>query len=111
MSTSLVINPSIVHMFGWIIPEPLHIPPTVTVFPPISISTAASFFSVSVVMMAFAASRPASRLPSSFGAMAFTPFAIRSIGSCIPMTPVDATSTLSSGIPRLSDAALAVSLQ
>ena len=111
IAASVVTNPSMVHILGWIIPDPLHIPPTVTVFPPISICTATSFFTVSVVIIALAASVPASKEPSSFGAIAFTPFTILSIGICIPITPVDATSTLAAGIPSISDAASAVALQ
>ena len=41
----------------------------------------------------------------------FTPFLIRSMGTCIPITPVEATSTLSAATPRISAAASAVSLQ
>ena len=45
------------------------------------------------------------------GTRFFMPAPRRSIGSCFPMTPVDATSTESSGICRLSAAIFAVSLQ
>ena len=44
-----------VPMLGWIMPEPLAMPPMRTVLPPMVVSTATSFFTVSVVMMAWAA--------------------------------------------------------
>ena len=69
-------------------------PPMVTVVPPSSNRTATSLFFVSVVIMALDAPVPLSRLPSSKGAMALTPAVILSMGSCMPMTPVDATRTL-----------------
>ena len=43
-------------------PAPLHIPPIVTVVPPISNVTQTSFGCVSVVMIALAAALPASAL-------------------------------------------------
>ena len=61
IAASVVINASIVHIFGWIIPDHFAIPPIVTVSPPISNVTAISFSFVSVVMIAFAASCPAAR--------------------------------------------------
>ena len=79
-------------------PDPLHIPPMVTVFPPSAISTATSFFLVSVVIIAFAALVPASFVLDKTGAIVSMPAVILSMGSCIPMTPVEATKTLSSGI-------------
>ena len=45
------------------------------------------------------------------GAIAFTPAAILSIGSCIPMTPVEATKTPFSATPKVSAAAFAVCAQ
>ena len=111
IAASVVINPSMVHIFGWIMPEPLHIPPIVTVLPPISICAPTYFGFVSVVMMALAASRPSFSLPSFAAANFSTPAAIRSMGSCMPMTPVDATSTESSGTSSALAAASAVSLQ
>ena len=83
-------------------------PPMVTVVPPSSNRTATSLFFVSVVIMAMDAPVPLSRLPSSKGAMALTPAVILSMGSCMPMTPVDATRTLSAEIPRARAAASAV---
>ena len=46
---------SIVAMFGWIMPEPLAMTPKRTFLPPTSISSAADFGCVSVVMMAWLA--------------------------------------------------------
>ena len=89
-------------------PEPLHMPPMVTVFPPSSNWTATSLFFVSVVIIALDAPVPLSRLSSSRGAIALTPAVILSMGSCMPMTPVDATRTLSAGIPSAWAAAPAV---
>ena len=54
-----MIKASIVHMLGWIMPEPLLIAPMVTVFPPSVNSMAVSFLIVSVVMMDSAARVPA----------------------------------------------------
>ena len=79
-------------------------PPRVTVFPLISNVTAISLGTVSVVMMALAASMPACR-PSAFVSASFRMPAFNlSRGSCMPMTPVDATSTESPGIPSSSPA-------
>ena len=63
ITASVVRKASMVHMLGWIMPDPLAMPPSVTVFPPISSSTASSFSQVSVVMMALAAAVPFSREP------------------------------------------------
>ena len=67
-AASVVMNPSIVAMFGWIIPEPLHMPPMRTVRPPRSTSAWAVFGTVSVVMIARAAASPdcALRLPHAW---------------------------------------------
>ena len=111
IAASVVTNPSIVHMSGWIMPEPLHMPPTVTVFPSISNCTAASLDTVSVVIIASAAIRPAS-LPSDLvRASSSIPAVIFSTGICIPITPVEATSTASAGISSVSAAHSAVFLQ
>ena len=93
IARSVVIKASMVHILGWIMPDPLHMPPTVTVFPPISNCTATSFGFVSVVIMALAASAASSRLLPRHGAIAAIPSLSFSIGSCIPITPVEATST------------------
>ena len=86
-------------------------PPTVTVFPPISTCTAAYLGFVSVVMMAFAASSPASSVSAFAFARSATPSRIWSMGSCIPMTPVDATSTEDTGTRRSLSTACAVCSQ
>jgi hypothetical protein len=75
-------------MFVWIMPLPLAVPPTVTVFPPTSTRATASFSRVSVVRMASA--KPA--WPNS-PAAARTPAEILPIGKRTPMTPVEATAT------------------
>ena len=104
MHASVARNPSMVHILGWIMPEPLHMPPRVTLLPPSSNSTAICLGTVSVVMMAFAASAPASG-PSAFVSVSFRmPSFNLSRGSCMPMTPVEATSTASPGIPSSSPA-------
>jgi glutamate N-acetyltransferase / amino-acid N-acetyltransferase len=68
-------------------------------------------FFVSVVIMALDASVPFSRLSPRRGAIVFTPAAILSIGSCIPITPVEATKTPFSATPKTSAAAFAVCAQ
>ena len=84
-----------VHILGCIIPEPLLIPPSVTVLPSISNVTAISLLMVSVVIIALEAAVPASMLLDKVLLISVTPFTSFSTGSCIPMTPVDATATLS----------------
>jgi hypothetical protein len=96
-AASVVRKASIVPMFGWIMPLPLAVPPTVTVTPPISTRTAASLVRVSVVRMASA--KPAPSRPNSIEA-AFIPDEILPIGRCSPITPVEATATSSASIPR-----------
>src|SRR5258708_33542816 len=81
----------IVAMFGWIIPDLLHIPPRRTDFPPTSISSSAVLGTRSVVMIARAAAAPPSglRLPHASA----IPGLIASIGAlpprtaCAPTTP------------------------
>jgi len=68
-------------------------PPTVTVTPSTSKLTAASFGTVSVVIIAFAASRPASFVSASASFKSFAPFCIGSFFICIPITPVEAVKT------------------
>ena len=87
-------------------PEPLHMPPKVTVFPLISKVTAISFSTVSVVMMALAASVPPSRVWDFAAASFRMPSVILSTGICLPMTPVEATRTDSAGMPSSSAAHL-----
>ena len=86
-------------------------PPMVTVFPPAVKVAATSLFTVSVVMIAFDAAVPPSSVPERPGAMALIPAVIRSMGSCMPITPVEATRTALSGICKASAAAFAVSRQ
>ena len=84
-------------MFGWIMPDPLAMPPRVIMRPPIVSEAAAILTVVSVVMMARAASSP----PSRRNWLASTGIAasIRSMGSGFPITPVEAMKT-SSGRSR-----------
>ena len=90
MAQSVVMKQSIVPMLGWIMPEPLAMAPMVTVFPPRVREAASSFFSVSVVIMAWAAS---SEPPSFFSCPASTgaPASMAAMFSVWPMTPVEAT--------------------
>ena len=101
---SVVIKASMVHIFGWIMPEPFAIPPMVTVSfrPRRSNVTATSFSFVSVVMIAFAARCPASQSLSSccLPAYVIPCFQTSRSGSCIPITPVEPISTPSSGIAK-----------
>ena len=55
MAQSVVRKTSMVARFGWIMPEPLAMPPIVQVLPPAVNCTAISFGCVSVVMMPSAA--------------------------------------------------------
>ena len=73
---SVVTYASMVAMLGWIMPLPLAMAPMRTVPPEMGSSYATSFFSVSVVMMAQAASPPLSR--PMFGTMASSPLMMRS---------------------------------
>ena len=108
MARSVVMKQSIVAMFGWIMPEPLAMTPKRTFLPPTSISSAADFGCVSVVMMAWLAAL----LPSSESALtaSLTPFSILSIGSVTPMTPVEATMTSSGSQPSALAAISCVAL-
>ena len=103
IAQSVVIKLSVVAILGWIIPLPLAIPPRAHLFPHISNSTATSFLTVSVVIIAVAAAS----LPvyESVSARGLTAFSIGSIGKICPITPVEATITSSGLIPS----ALAVS--
>ena len=101
-------KPSIVHILGWIIPDPLLIPPRVTVLPSISNVTAISLLIVSVVMIALDAAVPASMLSDKVLLISVTPLTSFSTGSCIPITPVDATATDSKSMPSSDSTALAV---
>ena len=90
IAASVVMKTSIVAIFGWIMPEPLAMPPIWATLPPSSNSKAASLGTVSVVMMASSAS--AWFFPSP-AASAGKPFSMGSSVICSPMTPVEATMT------------------
>ena len=91
MAQSVVMKTSMVAMLGWIIPEPLAMPPMWQVLPPTVNSTAISFLTVSVVMMPTAAASPPSvDRPATSSSM---PPAMGSRFRGWPMTPVEATTT------------------
>ncbi len=100
MAQSVVRKQSMVPMLGCIMPLPLATPPMRTVLPPTVVSTAASFFTVSVVMMAWPAASLASadrsRAAQRAGIAASTAFTLIRW----PMTPVELTSTSSGLQPR-----------
>lgn len=56
IAASVATKPSMVAMLGWIMPEPLAMPVTVTALPPIDIWREAPLATMSVVMIACAAS-------------------------------------------------------
>ena len=93
MAQSVVRKQSMVPMLGWIMPLPLAMPPMRQVLPPMTVSTAASFFTVSVVMMAWAAASLAAAEDSSAACSAGTPSSITEMFRVWPMTPVEDTST------------------
>ena len=104
MGASVVSTEIIVAIFGMIMPEPFAMPPTVKVQPAYSASavskeTAASFETVSVVMMARAALFPVASSRASCNAG--TPVSKGAISSCWPMMPVEATSTSSGMQPTV----------
>mmetsp|Transcript_11775 Transcript_11775/g.25250 ORF Transcript_11775/g.25250 Transcript_11775/m.25250 type:complete len:303 (+) Transcript_11775:438-1346(+) len=108
-AASHVTTESMVAMLGWIIPEPLHMPPMCTVLPPMFTCRAALLLTRSVVVMATAARCPSSslvpRVPtiSGMAGMKFSIFMRR------PITPVDCSSTSSGVMLRALARALAVS--
>jgi len=103
---SVATNASIVAMSGWIIPEPFAMPVTVTGTPSIVTRRDAPFGTVSVVMIARAASnQPSSRsAPRAAGSAA----TILPAGSGSMITPVENTSTSCIGQPSIDAAAAAV---
>ena len=103
-ATSASVNNTaiIVAMSGSIIPAPLAMPTTRAVPP--SITAAAIFARVSVVIIALAA--PSTDPSGSCSGIAAIPLSIRSIGYRRPMTPVDATSTSATRHPRRSATAV-----
>ena len=94
---SVVISEIIVAIDGAIMPEPLTMPATVIVLPPIFAWTTADFSRVSVVMMPRRAAA-SFRRPSLAPAVAM-PARTLSIGRRWPMMPVDATRTFSAWQP------------
>jgi len=105
-AASVVITPSIVAIIGSIIPDPLHMPPTVTARPSISRRSAICLSTVSVVRIACAASSPPAGLSAAAALRA--PSRMRSIGSSVPMTPVEQTSTSASSTPSAPATAAAM---
>ena len=95
-AASVVRNTSIVAMLGWIIPEPLAMPPSTHCLPPTVNSTASCLGTVSVVMMPSTAASAWSPRPAASAGM---PPAMGVISSGWPMTPVDATTTSSAAMP------------
>ena len=98
IAASEVTKQSSVAILGWIMPLPLAIAPMRQVFPPSSNSQANSFFTVSVVMIASAASE----LPSALSALTSAGIAasMGSMGRICPITPVEATMTSFSSMPE-----------
>ena len=94
---SQVINPNMVAILGWIIPEPLATPAIVTTSRPKVSVTAIVLVAVSVVKIALAKS---SAFPLT--TILERPFFKVSIGSNSPITPVEATPTKSGSTPNFS---------
>src|SRR3990172_3762080 len=88
---------SIVAIWGWIMPDPLAIPPTVMDTRPVVSRSATSLGRVSVVRIAAAAAGPPPG--DNCAAARAIPPRTRSIGSRAPITPVEATSTSASSRP------------
>ena len=94
-AASQVTKASIVAMLGWIIPEPLAIPPMRTGRSPIVVSKAIDLVTKSVVIMACAAaSDPVSEAAAISWGMALR---IASMRMRWPITPVEASNTDSAG--------------
>ena len=103
---SVAMNASIVAMSGWIMPAPFAMPVTVTVAPSIVACRDAPLGTVSVVMIAFAASnQPSARALARAAGSAATS---RSTGSGSMITPVEYVSTSCSGQARIDAKAAAV---
>ena len=86
-AASVAMNPSIVAMLGWIMPAPFAMPVTVIVTPSITTCRDTALGTVSVVMIAAAASaQPSAR---KVGHAAGMPAATRSTGSGSMITPVE----------------------
>ena len=104
MAQSVVKKHNIVPILGWIMPLPFAMPPMRTLLPPMTVSTATSFFTRSVVMIAWAAASDASAECSSAAYSAGMPSSITLIRRVWPITPVEETTT-SSGLQPISLAA------
>ena len=104
MAQSVVTKASMVPMLGWIMPEPLAMAPRRTSLPPMVRETAISFFTVSVVMMAWAAvSEPsADRAAAAWGSPAW----MAEMLMVWPMTPVLATTKSPGSRPVAAAAAV-----
>ncbi len=96
ISASVVRKASMVAMSGASIPAPLAIPATAKV----GCSTSTSLRPESVVRMAWAASAAAPSEPVRAATSRGMPDSMGSIGSGIPMSPVEQTRTCSAGTPR-----------
>ena len=90
--------PSMVAMLGWIIPEPLAMPPMRTRRPPRSVSRAICLSTRSVVRIARAAPSPPSEL--SAATRGSSPASRMSMGIGTPITPVEQISTSSAARPN-----------
>jgi len=97
MPASVATKPSMVAMFGLIMPAPLEMPETVIVLPPTVMRREAALATVSVVMMACAAACQLSAFRSALAAG--RPAFRRSTGSGSRMTPVEKGRTWSAAMP------------
>ena len=93
IAASVAMKPSMVAMFGRIMPAPLLMPVMVTVLPPICTWRDAALGSVSVVMIASAAS--AHWFAFASASAAGSAASMRSFGSVSMITPVENGSTCS----------------
>lgn len=107
-TASVVITTSMVASDGAIMPAPLAIAPTVQFW---SWCSAACFGTVSVVMIARAASSPPTSPPAISWTRCSTPGSTLSIGSRSPISPVEqtATSTAPVSVPQVDSAAATAS--
>ncbi|MNT34247.1 hypothetical protein D3C72_1702170 [compost metagenome] len=93
MAASVVTNPNMVAMFGWIIPDPFAAPAIFTSRSSITRETQTSFLTKSVVRIAWEnCSAPSSSALMTVGSPAI-PLVTRSIFISSPITPVEATAT------------------
>ncbi|MCY1229504.1 hypothetical protein D9M72_418680 [compost metagenome] len=99
----MAIKPSMVAMFGRIMPAPLLMPDSVTVLPSICTVRDATLGCVSVVMIASAAASQLSALALAMAAG--SPASRRSIGNCSRITPVENGSTWPAPIPNCAASA------